>query len=186
MKNFVQSCLVRLKNFLYHCVERVMFPVLLLECILRSNEEILHELRSIHHELHPRRLTQSICVKFSGETTMPNNVLTLNVGQSSIGTITPLLADGVTPSGGTVSAASFSIPADPSFGAVDNGDGTLTVTGVAASAAPVTGTASCTVTDTDGAVSPFSTSFTITVSAVTPPPPVATTASIAVSFSDPA
>lgn len=113
------------------------------------------------------------------------NTLILNVGQSSIGTITPLMADGVTPSGGTVSAASFSIPVDPSFAAVDQGDGTCLITGVAASATPVTGTATCSVTDSDGAVSTFSASFTITVSAVTPPPPVATTASIVVSFSDP-
>lgn len=112
------------------------------------------------------------------------NTLTLNVGQSSTGTITPLLADGVTPSGGTVSAASFSIPADPSFAATDNGDGTLSVSGVAASTAPVTGTASCTVSDLDGAVLSFSTSFTITVSAVVIPP-VANTASIGVSFSTP-
>ena len=112
------------------------------------------------------------------------SAVTLNVGQSTIGTIIPLLADGVTPSGGTVSNASFVIPVDPSFAAVDNADGTVTITGTAASAAPETGTASAAVTDTDGAVSTFTTTFTVTVVAVTPPP-VATTASIAVSFSTP-
>lgn len=161
--------------------------------ILHVQEEILRETRETHRDveeierrlLHPN-LTKSIAIQFSGAITMPNNVLTLNVGQSSVGTITPLLADGVTPSGGTVSAASFSIPTDTSFAAVDNGDGTLTVTGTAVSAAPVTGTASATITDSDGAVSTFSTSFTITVAAGTTPPPVATTTSIAVAFSTPA
>lgn len=116
---------------------------------------------------------------------MANNVLTLNVGQSSTGTIVPLAADGITPSGGAVSNPVFSIPPDPSFSALDNGDGTVTITGLAASAAPVTGTATCTVTDTDGAVSTFSAFFTVNVTAVVPPPPVATTASIVVQFSTP-
>jgi hypothetical protein len=152
------------------------------EQILRTEEQILHEL----HRLHPH-LTASIVLQFSGASIMANNTLSLTVGQSSVGTITPLLTDGVTPSGGTVSGATFSIPADPSFSAVDNGDGTLTVTGVAASAAAVTGTASATVTDTDSAVSTFTATFTITVidAVVTPPPAEATTASIVVSFSAP-
>lgn len=161
------------------------------EAVLRREDEILHVeeenhriLEEIERRLRHPQLTHSIRINFSGAITM--DTLTLNVGQSSTGTITPLGADGVTPSGGTVSAASFSIPPDPSFTAVDNGDGTCLITGVAASAAPVTGTASCTVTDPDGAVSTFSTSFTITVSAVAPPPPVATTTSIGVSFSTPA
>jgi hypothetical protein len=158
--------------------------------ILRTEREILHvEERILHElqELHPHTpRTASISLQFSGETTMPNNVLDLNVGQSSTGTITPLLADGVTPSGGAISNAVFSIPPDPSFSATDNADGTVTITGLAVSAAPVTGTASATVTDGDGVVSTFSTSFTVTVAAGTPPPPTATTASIAVSFSIPA
>jgi hypothetical protein len=165
--------------------------------ILHIEEEILRETREtreiaqethreveeLERRLRPKRLTKSIAISFSGASTM--NTLTLNVGQSSIGTITPLAADGVTPSGGTVSAASFSIPTDPSFGAVDNGDGTVTVTGLAASTSPVTGTASCTVTDTDGAVSTFTQTFTITVAGGPPPPPPATTTSIGVSFSTP-
>jgi hypothetical protein len=150
--------------------------------ILHVEERILHELEELRPHSHS---TKSIAIHFSGETNMPNNVLTLNVGQSSIGTITPLLADGVTPSGGAISNPVFSIPPDPSFSATDNADGTVTITGIAVSAAPVTGTASATVTDTDGVVSTFSASFTVTVAAGTTPPPTATTASIAVSFSTP-
>lgn len=113
------------------------------------------------------------------------NSLTLAVGQSSTGTIIPLLADGITPSGGAISNASFSITPDPSFSAVDNADGSVTIVGLAVSASPVTGTASATITDHDGAVSTFSQSFTIVVTAGTTPPPTATTASIGVSFSTP-
>lgn len=154
--------------------------------ILATEREILHVEEKILHELHElsHHRTASISLHFTGASQM--NSLSLTVGQSSIGTITPLLADGVTPSGGAVSAASFSLPPDPSITAVDNNDGTITITGIAVSAAPVSGTASATVTDVDGAVSTFTTSFTIIVAASTAPPPVATTASIAVSFSTPA
>jgi len=165
------------KKFVQKCLERLMLPIRLLE-------EILHELRSIRRELAPKHFTQSIAIVFSGDFIM--NTLTLNVGQSSIGTITPLAADGVTPSGGTVSAASFSLPVDPSITAVDNSDGTITITGIAVSVATVSGIASCTISDPDGAVSTFSQSFTVTVVGVTPPPPSATTASIGISFTTPA
>ena len=100
---------------------------------------------------------------------MADNALVLNVGQTSQASIAPFLADGVTPSGGTVSGVSFSF-SDPSATVVLNADGvTATCTGVAASSGPVSGTASCTVTDTDGAVSQWNQPFTITTNAVVPP-----------------
>jgi len=155
--------------------------------ILRAEREILHVEEEILRQLHKlnphHQRTASISLQFSGDLIM--NSLTLAVGQSSIGTITPLAADGITPSGGAVSNPSFSITPDPSFSAVDAADGTVTITGIAVSAATVTGTASATVTDTDGAVSTFSQSFTVTVVAGTTPPPTATTASIGISFSTP-
>ena len=84
---------------------------------------------------------------------MANNTLVFNVGQSSQASIVPLLADGVTPSGGTLSNVVYDF-SDPSATVVLNPDGvTATCTGVAASSGPVAGSASCTVTDTDGAVS---------------------------------
>jgi len=150
--------------------------------ILHVEEQILHEL----HELHPHvPRTALIALQFSGEIAMPNNVLTLNVGQSSTGTIVPLATDGVTPSGGAVSNPVFSIPPDPSFSATDNTDGTVTITGLTVSAASVTGTATCVVTDTNGATGSFTQTFTITVNAGSPPPPTETTASIGISFSTP-
>lgn len=127
--------------------------------------------------------TTQIAIQF-GDNTM--NSVTLVAGQSTTGTIVPLEADGVTQTpGAVVSAQSFSIPPDPSFGATDNGDGTLTITGNAASVAPVVGTASAIVTDADGAVATFTTSFTINVTSATPPP-TGLTASIGVQFTLPA
>jgi hypothetical protein len=117
---------------------------------------------------------------------MPNNALTLNVGQASQASIQPLLADGITPSGGTLSAVSYSF-VDPSATVVLNADGlTATVTGVADSAGvAVSGSATATVTDTDQAVFTFTQAFTVTTIAVTPPPPAQLTQSIAVAFSTP-
>ena len=114
---------------------------------------------------------------------MANNALTLNVGQTSQASIQPLLADGVTPSGGVLSAVSYTF-SDPSATVVLNSDGlTATVTGVAASTGAITGTASCTVTDSDGVVSTWTQAFTITTLAVVPPAPL--TQSVAVQFSTP-
>ena len=116
-----------------------------------------------------------------------NNALVLNVGQTSQASIQPLLADGVNPSGGTLSNVAYSF-SDPSATVDLNPDGlTATVNGVAASSGPVTGTATCTVTDTDGVVSQWSQSFTITTNAVAPPPPPPSqlTQSVAVQFSTP-
>ena len=113
------------------------------------------------------------------------NTLALLIGQSSIGTVTPLEADGLTVTpGAVVSNQSWSI-SDPSLTLATNSDGTATVTGVADSAAPVTGSVSATVTDADGTVSSFSATFTVTVTGTTPPPQ-ARTASIGVAFSQPA
>lgn len=114
------------------------------------------------------------------------NSLVLNVGQTSQASIVPLLADGTTNSQGVVSNAAFSLN-DPSATAVLNADGlTATITGVAASAGAVSGSASCTVTDTDGVVSTWTQAFTVQTNAVAPPPPPQQlTQSIAVNFSAP-
>lgn len=152
------------------------------EHVEKAVERIEEEFEHLFHHHHPRRTTSIAIISF-GDTTM--NDITLLVGQSTIGTIVPLEADGVTQTPGAVaSAQAFSIPPDPSFGAVDNGDGTLTITGNAPSAATVTGTATATVTDADGTVNSFTQPFTITVNGVTPP--TERTASIGVSFSTPA
>lgn len=113
---------------------------------------------------------------------MANNVLVLNVGQTSQASIVPLLADGITPSGGVLSNVAYSF-SDPSATVVLNPDGlTATCTGVAASTGPVTGSATCTVTDTDGVVSQWTQSFTIQTNAVA----AQLTQSIAVQFTAPA
>jgi len=115
---------------------------------------------------------------------MANNVLVFNVGQVSQASILPLLADGVTPSDGVLSGVAYNF-SDPSATVVLNADGlTATCTGVAASSGPITGTATCTVTDTDGAVSPWNQSFTIQTNAVVPPQQL--TQSVAVQFTTPA
>jgi len=102
---------------------------------------------------------------------MPNNALSLNVGQTSTASPVTFLADGVTPSGATYSAATYTF-SDPSATVVLNPDGvTALVTGVAASTGPVSGSVSFTATDTDSAVSTWTQAFTITTSSITPPPP---------------
>jgi hypothetical protein len=142
--------------------------------------------RDLSRLLYPT-LTAAIAVQFKGDSTVASNSLVFNVGQTSQASIVPLLADGVTPSGGTLSAVSYTF-SDPSATVVLNADGlTATVTGVAASSGPVAGSASATVTDTDGAVSTWTQAFTITTNSVTPPPPPPTqlTQSISVQFSTP-
>ena len=152
----------------------------ILETILQVDQSIDGYVSQIVTDLSPK--TASITVKFSGAT-MANSVV-LNVGQTSQASITPLLADGVTPSGGALSNVIYSFT-DPSATVVLNSDGvTATVTGVAASTAgAVTGTAQATVTDTDGAVATFSQGFTVLVNAVVPPSQL--TQSIAVNFTTP-
>ena len=156
--------------------------------ILESTRENTVLLREILYRLKHRPLTAAIAVHFTGESPMANNTLVFNVGQTSQASIQPLLADGVTPSGGVLSAVSYTF-SDPSATVVLNTDGlTATVTGVAASTGPVAGTATATVTDTDGVVSTWTQPFTVTTLAVVPPPPppAQLTQSVAVEFSKPA
>lgn len=165
----------------------------------QQDREELATLRLVLGELHrladeivppppppPSPSTAAITIQFSGDSIMPStNSLVLSVGQTAQASIAPLAADG-TPSGGTVSAVSFSF-SDPSATVALNPDGvTATVTGVAASAGPIAGSASATVTDTDAAVSTWTQAFTIQTNAVQPPPPPQQlTQSVAVQFSDP-
>ena len=145
---------------------------------------IVNRLKHLESILRKQTLTSAIAVIFTGDGFMANNSLVLTVGQTSTASIVPLLADGVTPSGGVLSKVSYNF-SDPSATVVLNSDGlTALATGVAASTGAITGSASCTVTDTDGAVSVWNQSFTITVNA--PVPPAQLTQSVAVQFSTPA
>jgi hypothetical protein len=140
--------------------------------------------RMVHRLLHPTHnpLTAAIAVQFTGDSVMDS--VTLTVGQTSQASIVPLLADGVTPSGGVVSTVSYTF-SDPSATVVINADGlTATVTGVAASTGPISGSAACTVADTDGVVSTWTQAFTVTTEAAAPPP-AQLTQSISVQFSTP-
>jgi hypothetical protein len=138
---------------------------------------ILHELKEIRRELEPptpppTTRSRSSALVFTGDSiTMANNALAINVGQTAQASPVTFLADGVTPSGATYSAATYTF-SDPSATVVLNSDGvTATVTGVAASTGPVSGSVTFTATDTDGAVSTWVNPFTVTTSAVQPPPP---------------
>ena len=144
-------------------------------------DELRHEIREIWRFLRPKTLTRSLANRFTGETSM-NNVLVFNVGQSSVDTLTPFLADGVTPSGGVVSDVTVNF-SDLSATAAVQSDNTILFTGVAASSGPVNGSASCTVTDTDSAVSTWNQAFTVTTNA--PPPPSQLTQSVQNVFSVP-
>lgn len=156
--------------------------ILLIVIVIAELSSILYLLDRL---VSPKRLSHSAAVKFTGANMPQIDNLVLNVGQTS--TLSPItfLADGITPSGATYSntAVTFS---DASGIVVLNADGvTALVTGVAASTGPVSGTGSFTATDTDGAVSQWTQGFTVTVNAVTPPPPEQLSQSAAVSFSDP-
>jgi hypothetical protein len=144
--------------------------------------QIESSLAQILIDLAPEPETASIANIFSGDSAMANNALAFTVGQTSIDTITPLLADGVTPSGGVVSAVVITF-SDPSATFVLNADNTVTWTAVAASAAPVSGSTACTVTDTDGAVSTWNQAFTVQTNGKVPPAQL--TQSIANVFSTP-
>ena len=137
-------------------------------------------LQQIADDLAPEPHTQSVVNVFSGEN-MADNVLVLNVGQTSIDTLSPRLADG-TPSGGTVHSVSVNF-SDPSATAQVQADNTILFTGVAASTGPVSGTSVLAVTDTDGAESQWTVPFTVAVNA--PPPPSQLTQSVANVFSTP-
>lgn len=143
---------------------------LLLEIEGRNHRLLLEILECLKH-LNPPKLSASAALQFSGELPMPNNALALIVGQTSTASPITYLADGVTPSGATYSAATY-IFSDPSATVALNPDGvTALVTGVAPSTGPVSGSVAFTATDTDGAVSQWTVPFTVTTSAVTPPPP---------------
>jgi len=151
--------------------------------ILRSVRETLDGVRELLRRSRHKQLTYAVAVRFKGASMQPNNTLVFNVGQSSQASLMPLLADGITNSGGTVSNVTYTFN-DPSASVVLNADGlTATCTGLAPSNGPVTGTATCTVTDTDGAVSQWTQTFTITTNLGGPPGQL--TQSVAVQFTDP-
>lgn len=128
-------------------------------------------------------LTASVANVFSGEGTPMDNVLSFNVGQSSIDTLTPRLADGTTPSGGVISNVSVAF-SDPSATAVLQPDNTILFTGVADSAGvAVGGSTSLTITDSDGVVSTWTVPFTVQTAGVVPPAQL--TQSVANVFSTP-
>lgn len=144
----------------------------------------LADVRRILHRLPSQPLTRSVAAIFTGDNIMATGALVFNVGQTSQLSLTPLLADGVTPSGGVLSGVSYTF-SDPSATVVLNSDGvTATVTGVAASTGAIQGSAACTVTDTDGVVSTWTVLYTITTSAVAPPP-TQLTQSVVGTFSTP-
>jgi hypothetical protein len=148
---------------------------------------IQRELKQIADDLNPpppppSTITRSVANVFSGDSKMADNVLVFNVGQTSTDTLTPRLADGVTPSGGVVSSVSVAF-SDPSATAVLQPDNTILFTGVAASTGPVSGAVSLTITDTDGAVSTWTVPFTVQTNAVVPPSQL--TQSVANVFSTP-
>lgn len=112
------------------------------------------------------------------------NNLVLNVGQSSTGVIGAFEADGTPTPGAVLSGQIWNI-ADPSFTAVVNPDGSITITGVTPSTAPVSGTVQATVTEPSTASGSFAQGLTVQVNpAITPP--VLLTKSIGVTFSTPA
>ena len=145
--------------------------------------DIRTDVRKILAIIPPKTLTQNIAVRFTGDTPMADNALVFTVGQTSQASIMPFLADGITPSGGALSSVLYTF-SDPSATVVINSDGlTATCTAVAASGGPIAGSATCTVTDTDGAVSQWTQAFTIATNAVVPPAQL--TQSVAVQFSVP-
>ena len=96
---------------------------------------------------------------------MDNPVINLVVGQSVPVSAQPLLADGITPSGGVVSGASYS-DYDNNVASTDaNGNVTALKPGLSYV------TIYNTVTDTNGAVSTLSCQGQINVTATPPPPP---------------
>lgn len=131
-------------------------------------ERTVHRIERELISLQPKPLTASVANVFTGDFTMADNALVFNVGQTAIDTLTPRLTDGVTPSQGVVSnvVVTFS---DPSATAVLQPDNTILFTGVAASAAPVSGSTALTITDTDGVVSTWNVPFTVQTNAVIPP-----------------
>ena len=138
-------------------------------------------LKEIADGLAPEPLTHSAPI-ITGDS-MANNTYVMNVGQSQPGVITPLLADGTTPSGGTVSNTVVTFT-DPSATFAVSADGlTITFTGVAASTGAVSGSVAFTVTDTDGVASKWTDAITVTVNA--PPAQLTQSAPIVVGTATP-
>jgi hypothetical protein len=123
--------------------------------VIHLDEEIIHDEEMIILDLEHLHPTASISMYFSEPPA---------VGKSVTGNIVPLLKDGTTHSGGTISNYSFSIPSHPSFRWIDNHDSTITIHGQAVNTDGVAGTTSCTVTDKSGEVADFTAPFTINVS----------------------
>lgn len=147
--------------------------------INQANMGFLSELVQLQFQI-----SKSAKLIFTGASTMAND-LVLNVGQSSTATPTTFLADGTTPAGATISAATYTF-SDPSATVVSSDGVTAVVTGIAASAGAVSGSVSFTATDTDGAVSQWTVPFTVTTNSVTPPPPEQLSQSAGLTFSTPA
>lgn len=126
-------------------------------------EQILHTLRRIEHDLN-RSHTQFIAIKFGDN--MAATPVTEAIGQSTIATTVPLEADGLTVTPGAVVSAQVYTISDPTIASqTANADGTATYKALAAGTAIVT--VAATVTDPDGAVSSFTATNTITVTAAT-------------------
>jgi hypothetical protein len=152
-----------------------------LDKILKVEREILADDRELLKRSKPQPITAAIAVHFTG--VKMNNALVLDIGQTSQASIVPLLKDGITPSGGILSLVIYTF-SDPSATVVINPDGvTALVTGIAASSGPISGSVSCTVTDTNGVVTPWTQEFTIQTDAIVPPTQF--TQSIAVEFTAP-
>ena len=115
------------------------------------------------------------------------NALVLTVGQNSILTPEPLVPGGGASSKGVISNLIFTFN-DPSASVEGRPDGvSALVTGLLPSEnGPVTGTASFTIKDTNGAISNWIQAFTIEVDAPeATPAPLQLTESVAINFSTP-
>lgn len=146
------------------------------EKILETEEKILHTLRKIEHNQPHQPITKVLVVQFGKSRRKKMASITLNVGDQVPASVFPS-ADGSTNDGGTLSNIVWSFT-DPSASFINNPDGSVTFTAVAPSSDPVngaSGTVTASVTDTNGAVSTQSGSFTIIVAGtVTPPQPITT------------
>jgi hypothetical protein len=144
--------------------------------IIDELDEIFSILQQIADNTAPApTLTASVANVFTGASKMADNVLVMNIGDVYTDTITPRQADGVTASGGVLSAVVITYT-DLSATFVLNADNTVTFTAVSTTAAPVSGSTACTVTDTDGAVSTWTIPFTVNAAVV---PPTQLTQSVA-------
>lgn len=110
--------------------------------------------------------------------------VTLNAGQSVAVTPVPLETDGTVTQGASLSGVTLSTSDLTVASIVENADGTITLKGIAAGTASLSGVAQ--VTDPNGAVSTISGSASITVLAVAPPPPTPLSTSLGFEFGTPA